>query len=640
VTQVGGTGGSLPTRVRAGTGAPAADPASWIGSPASDLPKLTEVSPFPYELGPEIGGGGMGRIHIARDRRLGRVVALKVLPPGHDGLAERFRREACLTARLEHPTIVSVHEAGYRPGGEPFYAMRHVSGRELEEIVAEAGTFAKRLALVPRVLAVADALAYAHAKGIIHRDLKPANVMIGEFGETVVLDWGLAKTIGEPEDESRVEEAAGPMESKLTMAGQVMGTPAYMPPEQAAGASVDERADVYALGAMLYRVLAGQPPYQGTTSAQETLERVMAEPPRPLGEMEPTVPPELSAIVGKAMARDRAARYASARELAEDLRRYTEGQMVQVHRYTAAQLVWRWARKYRAAVTVGLVASVVLALVVATSVREIVRQRDRAQQAQQQAEETAVSFLEEQGRIQHLSGQGLAAVMYLSEAYRRGARSAPLRMLLRQAMRPLEARVRREHGHRGMMRMARFSPDGLRILTNGIDGTVRVWDTESGRELARLDAHSQDARTAVFSPDGRRIATCGVDQSTKLWDSRSFRLLDTLEGHTRPLSSAFFSPDGRMLITSSEDRTARLWDVESGSREALLTGSRPAFSPDSRRVATASEADGTVSIWDTLTGRLVLTLARHAGTSGLGRQLGPVSGDAGRPSDMDAVGRI
>ncbi len=259
----------------------------------------------------EIARGGMGRIVVARDRRIGRAVAIKELCTDTPWLRVRFAREALLTARLQHPSIVSVHEVGLWPGGEPFYAMKLVPGRSLDRVIAAAPMLAMRLGLVPHVLAVADALAYAHQRRVIHRDLKPHNVLIGQFGETVVIDWGLAKDLDD-------DDAAA------TSFGEVLGTPAYMPPEQAAGIPVDERADVYAIGALLYHLLAGSAPYDGN-SAIDVVSRVIAEEPPPLADVKSGIPAALLAIVARAMAREPADRYRDARGIADDLRRFQLG---------------------------------------------------------------------------------------------------------------------------------------------------------------------------------------------------------------------------------------------------------------------------------------------------------------------------
>ncbi|HTM22728.1 MAG TPA: serine/threonine-protein kinase, partial [Kofleriaceae bacterium] len=173
---------------------------------AADLPALGEVDPSAYALGSELARGGMGRIVAARDRRLRRPVAIKLLLAQGASASRRFEREALITARLQHPSIVRVYEAGRWPDGAPFYAMEKVRGRSLDKVIADAGGLDGRLALLPNLIAVAEALAYAHSEGIVHRDLKPANVLVGDFGETVVIDWGLAKDI---RDATTVDESSG-----------------------------------------------------------------------------------------------------------------------------------------------------------------------------------------------------------------------------------------------------------------------------------------------------------------------------------------------------------------------------------------------------------------------------------------------
>jgi len=361
-------------------------------APASgSLPPLPIVDDAHYKPEREIARGGMGRIVAADDQRLGRRVALKeLLEPAGDQLT-RFQREALITARLQHPGIVPVYEAGRWPTGEPFFAMKLVSGRPLDRVIADARTLAERLALLPRIAAAADAIAYAHSQRVVHRDLKPGNVLIGDFGETVVIDWGLAKDLDagdSPESANRVpgKRASGERRPRtaeastpatLTVAGAVMGTPAYMAPEQARGEPVDERADVFALGAMLYHLLAGVPPYNARTAteviAAAALGRVV-----PLAEREAGAPDDLVAIVERAMAPLPVERYPHAGELADELRRFLTGQLVSAHRYTPLQRVMRFVRRHRAAVTIAAIATVAIAAGGTYAIRNVVEARDDA----------------------------------------------------------------------------------------------------------------------------------------------------------------------------------------------------------------------------------------------------------------------
>ena len=259
-----------------------------------------------YALEREIGSGGMGRVFAARDLRLQRPVAIKMLRVRDAALATRFEREVRLAARLQHPGVVPVYDAGFWPSGEPFLVMKLVLGQSLARVIRDADTPADRLALLPHVITAAEAVAYAHDQGIVHRDLKPINVLVGAFGETIVLDWGLAKDLRAAAELDGADIAASgppPASPGDTAAGAVLGTPSYMAPEQAAGRPVDARADVYALGGILYHVLAG-------TAPQLTSDAPAAGGPRvaPLATLEPRLPSDLLAIVEKAMAAEPAAR--------------------------------------------------------------------------------------------------------------------------------------------------------------------------------------------------------------------------------------------------------------------------------------------------------------------------------------------
>jgi serine/threonine protein kinase/tetratricopeptide (TPR) repeat protein len=385
--------------------------AAALATATAALPALPIIAESHYKPEREIARGGMGRIVAAEDQRLGRRVALKeLLEPAGEQLT-RFQREALITARLQHPGIVPVYEAGRWPTGEPFFAMKLVSGRPLDRVIAEARTLDERLALLPRIAAAADAIAYAHSHRVVHRDLKPANVLIGDFGETVVIDWGLAKDLDQSDGQSD-GQPDGPFDgpvpgsrlartlpsspaarsnspgsrkpagnssgsSTLTVAGAVMGTPAYMAPEQARGEPVDQRADVFALGAMLYHLLAGAPPYNARTAtdviAAAALGKVI-----PLDERERRAPRELIAIVERAMSQVPGDRYPHAGELADELRRFTTGQLVSAHRYTALQRVGRFVRRHRAAVAIGTLAVLTIAIGGTLAVGRIVEERDNA----------------------------------------------------------------------------------------------------------------------------------------------------------------------------------------------------------------------------------------------------------------------
>ena len=353
-----GSDDSSPTARRDGAEFPTAE---TVRDPRSS-PVLVEVGELlairtdeRYDLREVLGKGGMGEVWLAADRQIGRDVAIKVARAGidGDGLA-RFIREARIQGQLDHPAVVPVHDLGIRDGAT-YFTMKRVRGETLATLcgLLATGDVEVRRRATPRRLLTAfvsacHAVELAHARGILHRDLKPANIMLGDHGEVYVLDWGLAKIAGVSDGAPSTAPSLPPgLDGALTEAGQYLGTPGYMAPEQARGEPLDERADVYALGATLYQVLTGALPY-GDRDADATLAALRAGPPPPITSREPRVPDDLAAIVGKAMARAPADRYPTGRELAEDLHRYQTGRLVAAHRYRATTRAWRWLRRHRA----------------------------------------------------------------------------------------------------------------------------------------------------------------------------------------------------------------------------------------------------------------------------------------------------
>jgi WD40 repeat protein len=619
-----------------------------------------EVAADRYRITGEVGRGGIGRVLEALDQVLDRPVALKELFSTSDALRRRFVREALITARLQHPSIVPIYDAGHLGDRSPFYAMKLVAGQPLDKSIAEATTLTQRLALLPSVLAIADAMAYAHSKRIIHRDLKPSNVLVGAFGETIVIDWGLAKDLG-VDDQDALD--AGPYRAAgldHTVAGAVMGTPAFMAPEQAAGEPVDERADVYALGAILYQVVSGKVPHEGTT-LEEMVHRVITGQVRPLTERAPEVPSDLAAIVTKAMALAPADRYANGQAFVDDLRSFVTGQLVGSYTYRPRELLRRWVKRHRTAVIVALTAFVVVAVVGVSSVLRIVearREADRAatvaEQQRNDATQRLATLLVEQGRQELLAGRPARAAVYLSEAHAQAQHAGvALRFLLATAMRSVEAeRISFEHGDE--INAAAFSPDGRQVVTAGADGLAKIWDSASGKIVTTLSdlriksasfsfdnarivtagtdrtarvwdartgkilasmAHADEVLSAAFSPDGARVLTTG-DTTAVVYDAATSKLIATLVGHQKRVYSAAFSADGARVVTASEDHTAKVWDAQTGTllhsldhRGEVISA---AFSPDGSQVVTASD-DQTAGLWSARTGTRVASLAGHTG---------------------------
>ena len=615
---------STPTSSSLATDETAVGTQSSVGGPrpggAAAEPDLPAVAPSAYVALDEVGRGGLGRIMRARDTRTGRIVAIKEMRVDSADAAARFVREAIVTANLQHPSIVPVYEVGRWDGGalagRPFYAMKLVTGRPLSQVIAGAGDLDRRLALLPHIIAVADALAYAHGERVIHRDLKPANVMIGAHGETVVIDWGLARRLDGAGD-SDVLPPIGDAAPGETVVGSVLGTPQFMAPEQAHGERADERADVYAIGALLYHLLVGRPPFDGLGSASAVIEAVRTREPAPAESLAPAAPRDLIAIARRAMAREPAARYATAAALADDLRRFATGQLVSAHRYSRAERVRRFGRRYRAVLAIGGVALAALLVTGTVSVRRVMREREaartaergqrlaRAEAEQQRAEaqeQLAGSLVERARNELQLRQPGRAAVL-LAEAMRLSPERDDLLVLADRAATSLPALHSLWPSEvTGVV----FAPGGDVVLSHArgvdrraVDGTASRWsvalspvtelllvgdevlaltDTgivvlalDSGRELRRFGAMTppvNDVLSAELGGGGRWIALKGPSGEVEVWEVATGRLGGRMSTGL-PRGYAVPSPDGRRVAVtaSTPDGTgAYLYDVASGRR--------------------------------------------------------------------------
>lgn len=321
-------------------------------------PAAAEVAPSRYQDLEELGKGGLGSVARAYDRHLGREVAVKRLHRVTLPTRRRFERELRLGAQLEHPGIVPVYDGG-SDGDGPYITMRLIEGTSLSEAIATRSTLQERLELLPHLIQACQAVAFAHSRGVIHRDLKPDNVMVGDFGQTLVIDWGLATRLGL--GESTEFGGADPADVRLTRVGTVMGTPSFMPPEQARGQQTDKRSDVYALGAILYTLLSGDRPYLASRDPVQDLAEEL--PPAPLATLVSQVPADLVAVAERAMAMDPEDRYPDARDVAEELLRFQQGLFVDAYAYSPMQRLVRLVRRHRLAVSAATV--IVLTTVVA-----------------------------------------------------------------------------------------------------------------------------------------------------------------------------------------------------------------------------------------------------------------------------------
>src|SRR5262245_12142218 len=565
-----------------------------------------------YALKGELARGGMGAILKVWDEDLRRSLAMKVIlgraestasgttPPVDRRLLARFLEEAQVTGQLDHPGIVPVHELGLDAEGRVYFTMKLVKGRDLraifELVFAEQEGWNETRALGV-LLKVCEAMAYAHAKGVIHRDLKPANVMVGGFGEVYVMDWGLARVLGRADQhdlrlresetpltsvktERREEREEAPDSPLFTMDGDVVGTPAYMPPEQALGAieRLSPRSDVYALGAMLYHLLTRHMPYVppgGRMTNRMVLAAVTQGPPAPLATLRRDAPAELVAIVERAMARAPDRRYRDTLELADDLRAYLEHRVVAAYETGAWAEMKKWVQRNKglAASLAAVVLVLAAGLTVLFASNKTIEQRNidlakatsEAQSNEQKALQSEAvaqkARAEPDERAREARASLYVAAVTGAQSARRLNEPGNVRRLLDSA--PEELRNWEWHhldavSDRSLLTLeggnsASFSPDGARIVTASDDNTTRVWDATNGKELARLEGHRERVNCASFSPDGARIVTASEDNTARVWDAASGKELARLVGHTARVDSASFSSDGSRIVTASLD---------------------------------------------------------------------------------------
>ncbi|MBX9789695.1 MAG: protein kinase [Pirellulales bacterium] len=609
-----------------------------------------------YELVVELGRGSMGVVYKARQHALKRTVALKMILVGSFAGPEqlaRFRLEAEAIARVQHPHIVQIYEVGEHEG-LPFYVLEYVEGGSLSQKLGGVPQRSRRAAELIHNLALAVHVAHQH--GIVHRDLKPANILMAADGTAKIADFGLAKQLDS--------------DSGFTLSGVALGTPSYMAPEQAAGQAhlVTPTTDVYSLGAILYEMLTGRPPFRGATHL-ETLEQVRVfDLVRP-AHLQPKLPRELETICLKALAKEPAQRYQTAEALADDLRRWLHGEPITARPVGPISKAVKWTRR-RPAVAAALATAIAAVAFAAVGIwwhtRQLQIALTQADAARRQSDELRVASDTERERAEamvYATDVRLAARAYAAgdvfDASRRLERHLPTSAqhdrreftwkLLWSLCRPNEV-VFRGHtqdayavrvidggqrivsaGRDGTLRLwsvadpsrheilkqysaelnfVALAPDGVTLAVGTDDGTVGIWNIDRRSEIGNFVAHANWVLCGAISPQGDRLATGGRDNVIRIW-SLDGKLQRELPGHTSTIESLVFLPDGLRLASTGTDQTVRLWDLASGAGEIIgthpSTGYSVACSHDGRLLATGTQTQD-IYLWDlasrTLRGRL------------------------------------
>ncbi len=636
---------------------------SFAGSPRPERGGFVagQVIAGRYALLEVLGEGGMGTVYRAdQTDPVKRQVALKLIKIGTDSRAvlARFDAERQALALMDHPNIARVYDGGTTAACQPFFVMELVRGEPITKYCDR-----RRLSVPARLelfVSVCQAVQHAHQKGIIHRDLKPGNVLVTEVdGRPMpkVIDFGVAKAT-----EFKLTDQS------LADTGAIVGTPAYMSPEQADPSSmdIDTRTDVYALGVILYELLAGSPPLEAKQLKRGAILEMLrmvreVDPPRPStkvstaealpsiaasrdiepAELKRALRGDLDWIVMKALEKDRTRRYETANGFAADILRHLSYEPVLAAPPSRAYRLRKFVRKHRGAV---IAASLVLVALLAgmagttwgliradraraAEAKRVTERDDALTKAADRAKERDVAIKTANDRAEELKHRlGVSDMVLAVAAYdNRDVQLAAERLdNVPPDQRGWEWRYLKQqtrgglftlYGHTGPVSSVSFSPDGTRIVTGSRDNTAKVWDARTGMSLLDLKGHTSWLSSVTFSPDGTRIVTGSLDGTAKVWDARTGTALFDLKGHTSWVTSVSISPDRTRIVTGSLDGTAKVWDARTGTAMLELRGhtnlvASASFSPDGTRIVTGS-GDNTAKVWDARTGTALLELKGH-----------------------------
>ncbi len=590
-----------------------------------------------YQIKKELGRGGMGIVYKAMDTKLKRIVALKlILRSGADsGESKRFFQEIMVMAQLEHPNIVRLFEMGESP--VMYFTMEYIEGEDFSSFIKNKSTNYKKLSHI--FLSAINGISEIHRNNILHRDIKPSNILVTPSGEAKIMDFGLAKCTN--------------AETQLSQTGDILGTVAYISPEQAHGTSVDVRADIYSLGATLYEALTSRPPFQGQ-SHYNILYQVYSVDPVAPRRLKPDIPWELEAICLKCLEKSPAKRYSSAKQMAKDLRNFIENRPILAKSPSKVSFVLKWIQRNRliSFITTVSALSIMTLLFAFISQQEdkirkeqqinLITKRNlekekKAKEKEKKAKEKielAHAEIAKQQKIALEKNSQLRQALYRSKIRlaQQYEKSSPKKVKLFLASCPPDLRNWEwgwiyhkasdeisnwpliQGNQRDQPRYATFHPDGKRLACCYSQHFV-LWNLRTGEEEFRLRCETT-LEYCAFHPNGRFFLVSGWNGFLALYDLVEKREIRRYQGHKNKVKSCTFSPDGKIFL-SQENKGMILWDFITGKKLLAIPSrsdiNRVAFSPDGNLIAIAQD-NTMLSIFNSQTGERRKVLAGHAGT--------------------------